>query len=158
MVEFFENMYAFWSFIIAVITAQLAKPLYLVLLKKKIDFSLAIESGGFPSSHTAGAFALCFSIGYREGFTGTLFAISLALAVIISYDAANVRYYAGRNIELTQQLIKDVQDLTQTKLSDPIYASKIKNVLGHKWIEVVGGLVHGILIASILYYLSTIRL
>ena len=158
MIEFIENMYAFWAFIIAIITAQAAKPLFLLLIRRKFDISLMVESGGFPSSHTAGIFALSFAIGYREGFTGNLFAITLALAVVISYDAANVRYYAGRNIEITQQLVKDIQELTETKLSDPIYASKVKNVLGHKWIEVFGGMIHGISIATLLYYLSYIKI
>ena len=158
MIDFFENMYAFWAFVIAIVTAQIIKPFFLLLFRKKLDIKHMVESGGFPSSHTAGAFALSFAIGYREGFTGNLFAISLALAIIISYDAANVRYYAGRNIELTQQLIKDFQELTQTNLSDPIYALKIKRVLGHKWIEVFGGIIHGIFISSLLYYLSNIRI
>lgn len=51
---------------------------------------------------------------------------------------ANVRYYAGQNIKITKQLIQDIEVLTQTTLENPIYRQKIKEVLGHKWVEVVG--------------------
>ena len=74
--------------------------------------------------------------------------------MIICYDAANVRYYAGQNIKITRQLIEDIQELTKTKLTDPIYLTKIKNVLGHTWVEVIGGVIHGLVIAGILFYLK----
>ena len=69
------------------------------------------------------------------------------------YDAANVRYYAGRNIQITQQLIRDIQTLTTVKLDDPIYLLKVKEVLGHQWFEVFCGVVLGLLVASILFFM-----
>lgn len=145
-------MYAFWAFALAIASAQLIKPLFGYITKRAWKWHLIVESGGFPSSHTAGVTALSLSIGLREGFSSPLFAVVLAFSIIAAYDAANVRYYAGKNIELTQQLIRDIQDLTKLQFDDPIYLTKIKNVLGHKWIEVAGGFVHGVVVAFMLYW------
>jgi hypothetical protein len=65
-----------------------------------------------------------------------------------------VRYYAGQNIKITQQLIRDVQLLTQVQLNDPIYLVKVKEVLGHKWTEVFGGILVGLIMAGIVYILK----
>ena len=103
-----------------------------------------------PSSHTAGVAALCVSVGLQESFNSTVFAVTLALGLIVAYDAANVRYYAGKNIKLTKQIIKDLREENEIILDEPIYEEPIKEVLGHKWSEVIGGAILGIIIAGIL--------
>jgi len=145
------NMYPFWSLVISVMTAQLVKPLFYYVKFKKWNWRQVYASGGYPSSHTAGVVALCIAVGLVENFDSAIFAVTLAFSVIVAYDAANVRYYAGQNIKITQQLVKDVQILTQTKLDDPVYLLRVKEVLGHKWTEVLGGTIHGVLIALLTY-------
>jgi acid phosphatase family membrane protein YuiD len=78
--------------------------------------------------------------------------VVLIFSLIVLYDAANVRYYAGRNIQLTQQLVKDIQTLSTIKLDDPIYLMKIKEVLGHQWFEVIGGVVLGLTVAGLMLF------
>ncbi len=147
------NMYPFWAAITANLIAQALKPILLYLHLGEWKPSLATDSGGFPSSHTSTVTALCLSIGIQERFSSSLFAVTLIFGLIVAYDAANVRYYAGQNIQITQQLIKDIQILTQTKLDDPIYLLKVKEVLGHKWIEVIGGVAVGLTVASLMYFM-----
>lgn len=147
-----RSMYPFWSAILSAILAQLVKPAFHYLLKKEWDWKLIKESGGFPSSHSALVSSLALSIGLQERFSSTLFAISLALAVIVIYDAANVRYYSGQNIKITQQLIRDIQGQINVELDNPIYYAKIKNVLGHKWIEIIGGITLGVVIALLFHF------
>ncbi|MFV0551712.1 MAG: divergent PAP2 family protein [Anaerorhabdus sp.] len=154
MIRELNNMFPFWACLIAIVTAQIAKPVFVYFKTKQWDWSAVFASGGYPSSHTAGVAALSLAVGIQEHFSSTIFAVSLAFALIVTYDAANVRYYAGRNIQITQQLIKDIQALTQTKLEDPIYLTKVKEVLGHKWIEVIGGIFHGIVVAGVIYLLG----
>ncbi len=147
------NMYPFWAAIVSNLVAQMLKPVLLYFRLGEWKPGLATDSGGFPSSHTSLVTALCLAVGIQERFSSTIFAVTLIFGLIVAYDAANVRYYAGQNIQITQQLIKDIQILTQTKLDDPIYLMKIKEVLGHKWIEVIGGVVTGLLVASLMYFL-----
>ena len=148
------NMYPFWAALIANIVAQALKPLFYYLRTKQWKPILFIESGGFPSSHTSTVTALTLAVGIQERFSSTIFAVTLMFGLIVAYDAANVRYYAGQNIRITQQLIKDIQELTKTKLDDPIYLLKIKEVLGHKWTEVIGGFVVGVVLALIIFLIK----
>ncbi len=145
-------MYPFWSAILSALLAQLLKPIIYYFKTKKWNLHLVIDSGGMPSSHTALVSALALSVGLQEAFSSTIFAVTLVLAVIVIYDAANVRYYSGQNIKVTQQLVKDVQENLHTEFDDPIYQIKLKDVLGHKWMEVIAGLLLGALIALVFHY------
>ncbi len=144
-------MYPFWSGIVSVVLAQLLKPVFFFIVTKKWNWKLIKASGGFPSSHSAMVSALALSVGIQEHFRSTLFAIALTMAVIVIYDAANVRYYSGQNIKVTQQLLKDVQKSLNTEFDAPIYDEKIKDVLGHNWFEVLGGILLGCTIALLFH-------
>ncbi len=147
-----RSMYPFWSAILSAVLAQLLKPVIYYMRTGKWRYRLVTDSGGFPSSHSALVSALALSVGLQEHFRSTIFAVSLTLAVIVIYDAANVRYYSGQNIKITQQLVKDVQESLNKEFEDPIYQIKLKDVLGHKWVEVFGGVVLGVMIALIFHY------
>lgn len=148
----FTNMYIFWSALLAAILAQLLKPvIYYFFIEKKWDWLLIKASGGFPSSHSAMVSALALSVGLQEGFTSTFFAITLTFACIVVYDAANVRFYSGQNAKITQQLVKDLKEEHPNDFTDPIYSIKLKLVLGHKWAEVFGGVIFGLIIALIFH-------
>lgn len=110
-------------------------------------------SGGFPSSHSALVSALAVSVGLTEQFRSSIFAVTLSLAVIVIYDAANVRYYSGQNAKVTQQLIRDLKERYPDLFTDPVYETKLKQVLGHKWREVIGGVLLGITVALITWKL-----
>lgn len=147
-----RTMYPFWAAIVSAILAQFLKPVIYYLRKREWHWHLVHDSGGFPSSHSALVSALALSVGYQENFSSTLFAVALALAVIVVYDAANVRYYSGQNIRVTQQLVHDVQKEFHIEFNDPIYKTKMKEVLGHKWIEVIGGVILGCIVALVFWY------
>lgn len=142
-----DLMYPFFSFIIAVFIAQGLKPFIVYFQTKKFICSYFFASGGLPSSHSAGVTALALATGIQEKFSSTIFAVTCAVAFIVMYDAANVRYYAGKNIELTKQIIKDIQKEKVIQLQGDIYEYPIKEVLGHKWSEVFSGIALGILVA-----------
>ncbi len=148
--------YVITSALLANLLAQILKPFFHYLRTGKKEFGLFVESGGFPSSHTSMVVALTLAIGLKESFTSNAFYISLVFSLITIYDAANVRYYAGQNIAVTKQLILDIETLMQTKLSDPVYLKKIKSVLGHQWAEVFGGMILGLIVPSILYFVFNI--
>ena len=146
-----NHLYPLLASFIAMILAQGLKPFFYYIVKREWVALLCFSSGGFPSSHTAMVTALALSVGLTEGFDSTLFVITLVFALVVGYDAANVRYYAGQNIQITQKLIKDLQYLAGLKLDDPIYFTKVKEVLGHKWREVIGGGFLGLIIAYVLF-------
>ena len=145
-------MYPFWSALTAAVIAQLLKPFTYYMRGRKFRWRYMFSTGGFPSSHSALVAALAMSVGLQEHFSSTLFAVSLALAVIVIYDAANVRFYSGLNIRITRQLVKDVEEELNTVFDNPIYDAKIKDVLGHTWTEVIGGVLLGLAAALIFHF------
>ena len=135
-----SSIYPLVAALLANVIAQVLKPIVLYFRTKELDVHQCIACGGFPSSHSSTVTALTIAIGMNEGFDSALFAITCVFSFIVIYDAANVRYYAGRNIQLTKQLISDLETLKGLKFNDPIYHEKIKSVLGHKFIEILGGI------------------
>lgn len=149
-----KAMYCFYSAICSAVLAQLLKPVIYYIWKREWHWNLAGATGGFPSSHSAMVSALALSVGLQENFSSPIFAVTLSFACIVVYDAANVRYYSGQNIKITQQLIKDMQNKLHVELNDPIYNTKVKQVLGHKWVECFGGVFLGMLTALIFHLFS----
>lgn len=139
--------------LLANVTAQLLKPLFLMSRTKRFDMRQTISCGGFPSSHTSTVVALSTAVALVEGLSSSLFAITAIFSFIVIYDAVNVRYYAGKNIQLTKQLINDLSASGEVEFSDPIYYEKIKEVLGHRLIEVIGGFILGLTETLLFYFL-----
>jgi len=149
-------MMAFYPLIAAFVSgvgAQLLKPFMKYRKTKKFDLFEALASGGFPSSHSSTMSALALSFALRDGLASPSFAISLVLTAIICYDAMNVRLYAGKHIALTRQLIDDLKELQNIRFDDPIYFTKMKQVLGHERFEVAGGFVLGIIVSAVLFFI-----
>lgn len=146
-----ESLYPITAALLANLIAQILKPLFLYRKTKHFDIHQTIASGGFPSSHSSTVIGLSTAIALQHGIDSPYFAIAIILAVIVIYDAVNVRYYAGKNIQLTRQLINDLEAMNHVKFTNPIYHEKIKTVLGHRLIEAIGGIVLGIAVALLLY-------
>lgn len=145
-----SSLYPLVTALLSNILAQVLKTVVYYYRIGKWDFHWVITSGGFPSSHSSTVTALSLSIGIQEGFDSAIFAVTTIFSFIVMYDACHVRYYSGKNIELTQQLVKDLREMTGLHFDDPIYQEKLKNVLGHKFVEVIGGFVVGLAVPLIL--------
>lgn len=145
-----SSLYPLVTALLSNILAQVLKTVVYYYRTGKWDFHWVIASGGFPSSHSSTVTALSLSIGIQEGFDSAIFAVTTIFSFIVMYDACHVRYYSGKNIELTQQLVKDLREMTGLHFDDPIYQEKLKNVLGHQFVEVIGGFVVGLAVPLIL--------
>lgn len=141
-----HSLYPLLTALVANVIAQVAKIFSHYYKTGEWNPRWVYASGGFPSSHSSTVTALTLAVGIQEGFNTALFAVTAVFAFIVMYDACHVRYYTGKNIELTQQLVKDIKDMTNLPLKDPVYQEKLKTVLGHKFIEVVGGFIVGLFV------------
>lgn len=137
---------AFFAFLIA----QCLKAPFFYFQTGKWAPKLICASGGFPSSHSSTVTALTLTIGMQEGFDSTIFAVTAVFSCIVMYDACHVRYYSGKGIELVQELIKDIKDSGTITLDSPLYSQNLKTVLGHKKVEVLGGLIIGLILPFLL--------
>ena len=153
MMELFSNI-PLMAAITGILFAQFVKvPIRLIVTKEFIP-KLVFSTGGMPSSHTAAVTALTTSIGLIEGFDTTLFAVSFIFSVIIMFDASGVRRQAGKHAELLNELVRDVQYFAReardwNKKADYEKRQELKELLGHKPIEVFFGAITGIVIGII---------
>ena len=127
-----SSLFPLVSALLSNVVAQVAKTFVYYYRTGKWDLHWVMASGGFPSSHTSTVTALSLAIGIQEGFDSAIFAVTAIFSFIVMYDACHVRYYSGKNIALTQQLIKDLKSMMGLHLDDPIYQEKLKTILDRK--------------------------
>lgn len=118
--------------------AQLLKVINVLLTSKRIDFTRFIGSGGMPSSHSAFIVSLTTVVGKINGIGSTEFGISLAVSLIVMYDAAGIRRAAGKQAKVLNQLVYSHNDKVY-------FDEKLKELLGHSPFEVVMGALLGII-------------
>ena len=123
---------------------QTFKVVYDLVTTKKFNFKRIMGAGGMPSSHSAVVVSLTTLIGKYEGINTPLFAVSLALAFIVMYDAAGVRRAAGKQATLLNKIV-ETPGLTGMEVSE-----RLVEVLGHSPIQVIVGALIG-LIAGLVF-------
>lgn len=113
------------------------------LVERVWDWRRFFGSGGMPSSHTAMVVASSIMVGSLEGFGSPVFAVAVVLSFIVMYDATGVRRETGRQAEVINQILRDV--LINGK---PISDKELKELVGHKPVEVFGGFLVGLTVAG----------
>jgi len=147
MQETFEQLsrnHVLFVTIIAWITTQSIKVVIGIIREKKFDFRWFVGPGGMPSAHAAGASALATSIGMIYGFDKVSFALAAAFAIVVMFDAQNVRRAAGKQAQILNKMMEDIY--WRGKIRD----IQLRELLGHTPIEVFLGLVLGALIAILM--------
>ena len=80
------------SAILALVVAQLLKPFTHYVGTKKWNAALAIQSGGFPSSHASFVSALATGAGVDRGAADTSFAVAAVLACVGTFSLNRVLF------------------------------------------------------------------
>ncbi len=124
--------------------AQVLKIPTWYIVEKKWDWRRILGSGGMPSSHTSFVVALTLIVGFTEGFDTPLFAVSFTLAAIVMYDATGVRRETGRQAEIINEILRNV-----FISGKPIADDDLKELVGHKPLEVLAGAIIGMMTAAI---------
>jgi hypothetical protein len=84
-------------------------------------------------------------IGLFSGFNHPAFAIAVAVTMIVIYDAAGVRREAGYHAVMINRLIDEYLN------SPKINQKKLKEVIGHTPLEVVGGVLSGLMSSTVIW-------
>lgn len=139
-----------------ILFAQFVKIPIHFLLTRELDWRLMTSTGGMPSSHSAAVTALTTAIAFEHGLDSSMFAISAIFAVIVMFDASGVRYQAGQQALIINQIRADFQTFVSgtkdwIKKDDEQKIVELKTLLGHKPSEVFAGALTGILISIITY-------
>jgi len=133
---FFDNSVLFWS-LISCLLAQFFKVIFNFFSTGKIRFGIIFETGGMPSSHSALITGTASGIGFQLGFDSPVFALAIAVSLIVMYDASGVRKSAGIQAAEINKLSKKLDPKSQVAL---------KETLGHTKSEVIVGSILGPLI------------
>lgn len=136
--------------LLGVFTAQFIKIPIHYIQTKKVRWELFFSTGGMPSSHSASVTSLATAVGAEHGIHSTLFAIAAMFAIIVMYDAKGIRWHAGEQAAVLNDLVEEFRD--HVRESDQFQQKKVeeqrkelKELLGHRPSEVFFGGLLGIL-------------
>lgn len=135
---------------ISLVVCQLIKFFIESWKNKRLEWGRLFNgAGGMPSTHTTFSMSLTTLIGYTVGIKTPLFAACLIFSFIVSYDAIGVRYESGKQAAA----INDIVDELEKKHKKKYRIDELKEQLGHKPYEVMGGALLGFFMGSIFYFM-----
>lgn len=124
--------------------AQLSKLVIELVVHRRWNPKVLIETGGMPSSHSALITGTTSCIGWQLGFDSPLFALAATLCFIVLYDASGVRRNAGLIAARVNELSTTLWDAASPA---PTLSQPLKESLGHTRLEVLVGSLMGPAIA-----------
>ena len=112
------------------------------LRTRRWNWSLLLTTGGMPSSHSALMTATTLAIGLYYGLDSPVFALGVVITMSVTYDAAGVRQQAGIHAQRINVIMAELLK------GHPITERDLREVLGHTPLEVAGGILLGMAIAT----------
>lgn len=132
----FFRTYPIFVPLIAGFLAESAKVIIYSLRNKKLCRDRFFHSGGMPSGHSALVGSLIFTVLLIEkDLRSANVTITFIFALIVMYDALNVRRQAGKHAQVLNRLQKK---------------EKLDEVLGHTLPQVIAGFLLGMTTAVVL--------
>ncbi len=127
--------------------AQFIKLAVYIIKERKFDFGFMLRLGGMPSSHSSSSAACATSVGLLVGFDSAVFAVACGMMVLIMVDAQSVRYAAGQQAKLLNQM---ADEFYRDRKFSP---EKLVEFLGHTRVEVIAGFFLGVFTALVTHRL-----
>ncbi|MEG2082551.1 MAG: divergent PAP2 family protein [Oscillospiraceae bacterium] len=153
MQEFFDILTS--NYIINVVffawlTAQVLKTIINFVLTKDFSLERLFGAGGMPSSHTALVISLVVATGKHCGYSSPNFAMALAFAAVVMYDAMGVRRAAGEQAKIINKMLDEWFVKAKITEQNVPQIKQLKELLGHTPIEVFGGAIVGLAVALVM--------
>lgn len=114
--------------------------------ERRWNWALFFAAGGMPSSHSALVTSTAAAVGLHIGFDNPLFAVAVAFAMVVVYDATGVRRQAGMQAKKINILVEELLK------GHAINEQHLREVIGHTPLEAIGGVLLGILVAVGLWF------
>ncbi len=102
------------------------------------NFKRLVELGGMPSAHSASVAALSTGVALEEGIRSSIFGVTLFFSLLTMYDAAGIRRSAGRQAEVLNRIVADLQ------VTGRVREDRLLELLGHTPFEVLVGATFGV--------------
>jgi uncharacterized protein len=142
--------------LLSIVFAQGFKiPLHYMKKKEwKPDFFF--QTGGMPSSHSAGVASLTTFIALKKGVKTIDFALSFIYGLIVMYDAQGIRRQTGEltlKVNSLDELVRKAHEEESVEFEEK-KPKILKEMLGHQPQEVVGGAVLGLVMGALGFLVS----
>ena len=130
-----------WASLSALGLAQALKVPLGWVRQREWNWGLLASPGGMPSSHAALMTAATWGVGLTLGFDHPVFALGVAMTLVVVYDATGVRRQAGEHAALINRIVAELQ------AGHLPPGETLREVLGHTPWEAFWGVVLGSAIA-----------
>ena len=145
--------YILVSAIIAWASAQIIKTILCFIKTSHFNSERLLGAGGMPSSHSSFVTASVVAVSRKTGLESVEFAIMFIVAAVVIYDAMGVRHAAGLHAKEINKMNKYLIDISTSSKNEVKMEGgnkkELKEFLGHTPLEVLGGILLGILVALI---------
>lgn len=121
--------------------AQLIKVIIASVHERRPRFSYMTSMGGMPSAHSATVCALATTIGISQGFSSPVFAIAAFFALLVMYDATEVRKTVGSHSGMINRMLDELFR------GNPEFELRFREIMGHNRLEIMAGAILGVLLA-----------
>ena len=137
-----------WWGLAACGVAQLSKLVIELVVHRRWNPRVLVETGGMPSSHSALLTGTTAALGWVEGFGGPLFGLAAVLCFVVLYDASGVRRAAGLTAARVNAMVQvEIGELEIDSANPRQHEKPLKENLGHTRLEVLIGSLIGPLVA-----------
>ncbi|MBO6164702.1 MAG: divergent PAP2 family protein [Lachnospiraceae bacterium] len=127
-------------------SAQVLKAIIYAIVNKSFDPRRLVGDGGMPSAHSATVVSMAATAGMVSGFDSPLFAVACIFAIIVMHDAMGVRLETGKQAKLLNEMMVVFERMGEVELP---FEEKLKELVGHTPLQVLGGGVLGLVVALI---------
>jgi len=135
-----------WSSLLSMALAQFLKPWLDIIFRRPFRWQRAFDTGGMPSSHTSLVTTLAFGVGALEGTDSTVFAVTLVFSLYFIFEATGLRQEVGQQARILNDMIDELL-AHHTVRTDQ---DRLRELVGHTWAEVLGGVVVGVIVFLLL--------
>lgn len=129
--------------------AQVLKAIINAVVNKRFSLERLLGDGGMPSGHSATVTSLAVISGLTYGTGSFQFAVSAIFAIVVCHDAMGVRQETGKQAVVINEIVRTFSILTEETLPEV----KLKEFVGHTPIQVIAGILLGVINAFAMYYL-----
>jgi acid phosphatase family membrane protein YuiD len=141
----FQN-HVLWTGMAGWFLAQVLKIPVDCIRERRWNWALFFAAGGMPSSHSCLVTSTALGVGLHYGFDSPLFAVAVAMAMVVVYDATGVRRQAGMQAQKINVLVEELLK------GHPINEQHLREVIGHTPLEALGGVLLGLAVALGLWF------
>ena len=127
------------------ISTQLLKVIIHSLRTRKLQLLTFFDNGGMPSSHTALVTTLAAGVYRFAGLDSSLFSVTLLFSMYVVFEATGLRKEVGKQAQVLNELAD------QLRATHHVDRSRLKELVGHTWGEVIVGAIIGLTVAAIAF-------